>query len=119
MSLVLAIGLVGGVGAVARFLLDGAVAERVAGEFPAGTFAVNITGSFLLGVLAGADVTGDALTIAATGFLGSYTTFSTWIFESERLGEDGEFRMLVLNLGVSLAAGLLAVWVGREIGGLL
>ena len=119
MSLVLAVGLLGGVGAVARFLIDGAVAASVAGEFPAGTFAVNITGSFVLGVLAGAAVSGDALTLAATGLLGSYTTFSTWIFESERLGEDGEFRMLVLNLGASLAAGLVAVWVGREIGGLL
>jgi CrcB protein len=119
MSLVLAIGLVGGVGAVARFLIDGAVAERAASEFPAGTFAVNVTGSFLLGVVAGAGVTGDALVVVATGLLGSYTTFSTWIFESERLGEDGEFRMLVLNLGVSLAAGLIAVWAGRELGGLL
>ena len=119
MSLVLAVALLGGVGAVARFLIDGAVAARVAGEFPAGTFAVNITGSFVLGVLAGAAVAGDALTVAATGLLGSYTTFSTWIFESERLGEDGEFRMLVLNLGVSLAAGLIAIWAGREIGGLV
>jgi CrcB protein len=119
MSLVLAVALVGGVGAVARFVFDGAVAERVAGEFPAGTFAVNVTGSFLIGVVAGAAVTGDALVVVAIGLLGSYTTFSTWIFESERLGEDGEFRMLVLNLGASFAAGLIAVWAGREFGGLL
>ena len=51
--------------------------------------------------------------------LGSYTTFSTWMLESQRLGEDGEFAAMALNLALSLVAGLVAVWAGRELGGLL
>lgn len=118
MTLLIAVGLSGGLGALARLLLDGAVSTTVTGEFPAGTFAVNVSGALLLGLLVGASLEGDALAIAATGVLGSYTTFSTWMLESQRLGEDGEFRVMALNLALSLAAGMVAVWAGRELGGL-
>jgi CrcB protein len=107
------VGLVGGLGALARFWLDGAVSRRVGGVFPAGTLAVNLSGSVALGVLVGAGVGGDALLVAGTGFLGAYTTFSTWMLESERLGEDGRWRALALNLGLSLALGLAAFALGR------
>jgi CrcB protein len=119
MTLLLAVGLAGGLGALARFLLDGAVSTTVAGEFPAGTFAVNVSGTLVLGVLVGASLDGDALAIAATGVLASYTTFSTWMLEAQRLGEDGEFGVMALNLALSLAAGIVAVWAGGELGGLL
>lgn len=117
--LAVAVGLVGGVGALARFLLDGAVSVRVGGGFPAGTFAVNVSGALVLGLVAGVSLSGDALVIVGTGALGSYTTFSTWMLESQRLGEDGADRTMALNLALSLAVGLLAVWLGRELGGLL
>lgn len=110
------IGVVGGVGAVARFLLDATVAARLGRAFPYGTLAVNLTGAFALGVLAGAAVGGDAYRIAGTGLLGAYTTFSTWTFESHRLGEDGRLRLGVWNLALSLALGLLAAWAGRHVG---
>jgi CrcB protein len=119
MTLLLAVGVAGGLGALARFLLDGAVSTTVAGEFPAGTFAVNVSGALVLGLLVGAALDGDALAIAATGVLASYTTFSTWMLEAHRLGEDGEFAVMWLNLVLSLAAGLGAVGAGRELGGLL
>jgi CrcB protein len=109
------IGLAGGVGAVARFALDSAVAGRVATEFPLGTLVVNLSGALALGVLVGAAVHGDAYRVVATGAIGAYTTFSTWMFESQRLGEDGEMRLGALNLAVSLVAGILAVWVGRSL----
>jgi fluoride exporter len=117
--LVAGIGLVGGVGAVTRFLLDGAVSRAAPGRFPLGTLAVNVSGSLVLGVLAGAALAGDAERLAATGFLGAFTTFSTWTLESHRLGEDGELGLGWMNLLVSLVAGLAAAWLGREIGAAL
>ncbi|HEX2391466.1 MAG TPA: fluoride efflux transporter CrcB [Solirubrobacterales bacterium] len=110
------VALAGGGAALARFLLDVAVSERVAGDFPAGTLAVNLSGSALLGMLAGAALHGVALTIVAGGALGSYTTFSTWMLESHRLGEVGDGRGLWLNLAVSLLAGLAAVALGHWLG---
>jgi len=113
-ALVLGIGVIGGAGAIARFLLDGAVSQRVGGRFPWGTLAVNASGSFLLGVVAGA-VEGDAYRLLATGLLGAYTTFSTWMLESHRLGEDGRLRLGAANFALSLAVGLVAVWIGRQL----
>jgi CrcB protein len=112
----LAVGLVGGLGAIARFALDGAVGRRLGRELPFGTLAVNVCGAFVLGVLAGAALSGDGYRIAATGFLGAFTTFSTWMFESHRLGEDGRLRAGALNIAVSLALGLAACWLGRHVG---
>ena len=105
----------GGLGALARFVLDRAVEERAGGGLPFGTLVVNLTGAFVLGLLAGAGVGGDAFRLAGTGFVGAYTTFSTWMLETQRLGEDGQPWLLALNLAVSVAAGLGAVAVGRTL----
>jgi CrcB protein len=113
------VGLLGGAGAVARFLLDGAVASRAASAFPFGTLAVNLTGAFALGVLHGAGVGGDGLRLAGTGLIGAYTTFSTWALESQRLGEDGRLRLGVANVLVSLVLGLACVWLGDRLGATL
>ncbi len=91
MALVAAIGTFGGVGAITRFLLDGAIAGRLGRGFPYGTLVVNLTGSFTLGVLAGVALDGDAYRMAATGLIGAFTTFSTWALESHRLGEDADY----------------------------
>jgi CrcB protein len=109
----------GGLGAVARFALDAAVSQRAGSAFPYGTLGVNLSGAFLLGLLAGAGVTGDALLLAGTAALGSYTTFSTWMFESHRLGEDGQLARMWLNLGGSLLAGLALAALGKALGGAL
>jgi CrcB protein len=116
---VLAVGIVGGAGAIARFVLDGAVAGRLGRAFPYGTLAVNLLGSFVLGVLVGAAVRGEAYDIAATGLLGAFTTFSTWALESHRLGEDGQLRLGALNFAVSLVLGVTAAWAGRQLGAAL
>jgi fluoride exporter len=118
-GLLAAIGLAGGVGAVARFAVDGSVAARVASEFPLGTLVVNLTGAFALGILVGAALDADAYRVAGTGVIGGYTTFSTWAFESQRLGEDGELGLGALNFAVSLVLGVLAAWAGRHLGAAL
>ena len=112
------VALAGGLAALARFSLDAAVSERFAGAFPAGTLAVNLSGAVLLGFTAGVALHGAALTIVAGGGLGSFTTFSTWMFESQRLGEEGDARALWLNIAVSFAAGLAAVTLGLAGGAL-
>ena len=116
---VVAIGLVGGVGAIGRFLLDGAISQRAGRAFPWGTLTVNLTAAFALGVLAGATISEDAYRIAGTGLLGAYSTFSTWMLESHRLGEEGRARLGLANLLGSLVVGLAAAWLGQQVGGLL
>lgn len=112
-------GLLGGLGAISRFLVDAAIAGRVGRTFPFGTLVVNLSGSFVLGVLVGAALNGDSLRLVGTGFIGAYTTFSTWTLESERLAEEGEGTLGLLNFGVSLILGVGIAWLGREIGSLL
>jgi CrcB protein len=113
------VAVLGGLGALARWSLDGLVSARWGRQFPLGTLAVNLTGAFALGLLVGAGIQGRALLLDGTAILGSYTTFSTWMFESHRLGEDGEHRLAMANLAVSLAAGLLAALAGLAIGAAL
>src|SRR4051794_16528868 len=115
----LGVAALGGAGAVARFALDSAVSQRAGSGFPYGTLAVNVSGAFVLGLLAGGDVAGDALLLAGTATLGSYTTFSTWMLESHRLGEDGELGRMWLNLGGSLLAGLAFAALGKALGAAL
>jgi CrcB protein len=108
-----------GIGAVARFVLDAAVGARAGGGFPAGTLTVNLAGAFVLGLLTGLDVTGDALELAGTAFLGAFTTFSTWMYESQRLVEAGEAPAGAANVLLPLGAGLAAAALGRALGGAL
>ena len=119
LAVVLGIGLLGGAGAIGRFLLDGFVTARVRGDFPFGTLAVNLSGALLLGVLVGAAAGDDALRLLGAGLLGAYTTFSTWMLESHRLGEEGRLQLGVANLAVSLVIGLAAAWIGQQIGAAL
>jgi CrcB protein len=112
----IAVGCVGGVAALARFGLDAAVSSRWDGSFPLGTLAVNASGAFLLGLVTGLALHGDALLLVGTGGLGSYTTFSTWMFEAHRLGEEGNAVGLFANVVISIAVGLGAVALGRAIG---
>lgn len=111
------VALLGGVGSLARFLVDGYVSERATtGELPWGTFAVNLSGAMLLGLLAGAAVSGNALVLAGTATLGSYTTLSTWMFESHRLAQNDELMLALVNVVAMLAAGFAAAALGHAIG---
>jgi CrcB protein len=119
MLLWLGIALLGGVGAVARFATDLAVSRRAPAAFPFGTLVVNVSGAFALGVLDGAGAAGDALMLLGTGALGSYTTFSTWLLQSDQLRHEREETLLWLNLAGSLLLGLAAVALGRALGGFI
>jgi CrcB protein len=112
----LSVGLLGGCGAILRFLLDGAVSSRITTSFPLGTLAVNLAGALALGVLVGAGVGGTDLRVVGIGLLGSFTTFSTWMLESERLSEEGEATTAMMNLLASLALGVCVAWLGMQIG---
>ena len=119
LAVVLGIGAVGGLGAIARFLVDSTVAARAGRDFPFGTLVVNLSGALLLGVVVGATLSSTGYRLVGTGFLGAYTTFSTWALESHRLGEDGELRLSGVNFLVSLVLGVATAWLGRKIGAAL
>jgi fluoride exporter len=115
-----AIGVAGAFGALARYGVEGAVARRAA-AFPWGTFIVNVSGSFLLGVVV--TLLGERLTVApwlraatAIGFLGAYTTFSTLSLESYRLVESRSYALAAANLLGSVTAGLVALYGGVVLG---
>ena len=112
----IAVAGLGGAAAIARFLIDGRISQRLGGGFPFGTLAINLSGSLLLGLLSGLALTGEALILAGTATLGSYTTFSTWMLETHRLAEDGDVRGAALNAGLSIVVGVAAAALGRVIG---
>lgn len=113
------VAVLGGFGSIARFLLDGAVTARAGGGFPYGTFAVNASGAFLLGLVAGAALSRDAHLLAGTATIGAFTTFSTWVFETHRLGEEGNGGRAAANVLVSLAVGIGGAALGHLLGGRL
>jgi fluoride exporter len=118
MSVVVWLGVasLGGAGAVSRFLLDRAVSKRVGRPFPFGTLVVNISGALLLGFFGGLALSPSLALLAGTAFVGSYTTFSTWMLETQRLAEERQVVSAFANIAVSVVLGLTAAWVGLTIG---
>src|ERR1700676_2149243 len=106
MTVWLGLVVAGAIGAPCRYLLDAVVQDRIAGSFPWGTFAVNMTGSLLLGLITGAALyhgfPNTPKVILGTGFCGAYTTFSTWTYETVDLLEDGEVGDALRNASVSV-----------------
>jgi CrcB protein len=108
---------IGGLGSVLRFLVDGAVSSRLERrDFPFGTLVVNISGAAILGLLTGLALGDTAALLAGTAAVGSYTTFSTWMLETQRLAEEREVRSAAINVIASLALGIAAAAVGKAIG---
>ena len=116
--ILLALG--GGAGAVARFTISTRVYSRTGPGFPWGTFVVNALGSFLLGVvmtgLADTPLGTQLIALLAIGFLGDFTTFSTFAYESVMLARDGQWRRALVYLLGSTASALAAVMVGLACG---
>lgn len=108
-------GLAGGAGAGARLVIGRVVAQAAGGHLHLGTLAVNLSGAFLLGLLVGVAPGGATQSVLGTGLLGGYTTFSTWMYESQRLGRQHRTGALAVNLVGSLLLGLVAVWLGRAL----
>jgi CrcB protein len=112
----LAIAVAGAIGAPLRYLIDGAVSDRVRSLFPWGTFVVNMSGSFALGLITGLVLyhafPADGRLIIGVGLIGAYTTFSTFTFEAASLIERREIRLAALNIGGSVVLGAAAAAAG-------
>ncbi|MGX9673464.1 fluoride efflux transporter CrcB [Mycobacterium sp. HM-7] len=115
----LGVALIGGAGAVTRFLVDRAVSKRKSSSFPYGTFAVNLSGAWLLGFFGGLALSPNVALLAGTAFVGAYTTFSTWMLETQRLGEERQVWFALANIVASVVLGLAAAALGLWMGGLL
>jgi CrcB protein len=114
-----AVGVLAAIGALARYALDDVVQRRRSWPFPVGILAVNTSGSFALGILAGAGTSGWPLRLAGAALLGSYTTFSTWIFDSQQLVAARNARAASLNIAASALLGIGAVALGFAAGSVL
>lgn len=107
---------IGGCGSVLRFVVDGAVGARLRKGFPFGTLVVNVSGAMILGFVTGLTLGADQALLAGTAAVGSYTTFSTWMFETQRLTEERQNRSAAINVVASLVLGVGAAALGRWIG---
>jgi fluoride exporter len=117
----LMVGVGGGLGSILRFWLGSYIGGRLGSRFPYGTFVINVTGSFLIGMV---------LTILAEktqwspnwrylipiGFIGGYTTFSTFEYETLRLVQDGQMVTAMFNVVGSVMVGFAGVWAGAVAG---
>ncbi|KRC46741.1 chromosome condensation protein CrcB [Leifsonia sp. Root227] len=118
--LVLGVAVAGGLGAVARLVLDGVLRSRIVVSFPLGTTVINVTGSFLLGLVTGLAIANglpaEWRAVIGTGFLGGYTTFSTASYETVRLAQQRRYRAAAFNafgmMLLALAAAGLGLWLG-------
>lgn len=115
------VGVAGACGALARYLIGLAVAARISTSFPWATVLINVSGAFLIGLLASLTtrhvVNTFTQTLLATGFLGGYTTFSTMSWEGLQLVRGGNRRLALLYLGGNVVPGWLAAVLGLVIGG--
>ncbi|MBK8553730.1 MAG: fluoride efflux transporter CrcB [Ignavibacteria bacterium] len=117
------IGIGGFLGAVSRFLLAKFINNYFT-SFPLGTLIVNVSGSFLLGFIVysflnGKNVSAEFRDFSTIGFIGAFTTMSTFAYESFRLAELSEYLYFGLNIFLNVFLCLLAVYLGRELGLLL
>jgi CrcB protein len=113
------VAVIGGVGSVVRFVVDRQVARRAARSLPFGTLTVNITGAVLLGFITALGLSHTWALLAGTAFVGAYTTFSTWMLETQRLTEERQLLPAVANIGVSIVLGVAAAAAGHAIAGLM
>ncbi len=123
---VLLVAIGGAIGAAARYLAGLWIADRFGAGFPWGTFFVNVTGSFLIGIvlvlIERGTLPGEARLFLAVGILGGYTTFSSFSYETLQLLNGGDIRPVLLNAFGQLFVGLLGVYLGvvlaRALGGI-
>lgn len=117
------VGLAGACGALARYLIGRLIVARSNSTFPWSTLLINVTGAFLIGLIAGLTtrhvLAPLAQTVLATGFLGGYTTFSTMSWEGVQLLRGGGMRQCLFYLGGNVIPGLLAAALGLWVGGVL
>ncbi len=111
----------GALGAVSRYAIDGWVGNAARGQFPWGTLVINVAGSFVLGIVV--ELTTSRLlphpnwrVALGIGFLGAFTTFSTFTYETVRLTEDSAYALALLNVAAMTTLGLVAAVAGLLLG---
>lgn len=109
----------GAAGSVARYALSAVIQQRAAGPFPIGTLVVNVSGSFLLGLimryaLATPALSPEVRALLTVGFCGGFTTFSTFSYETARLLEDGDYRRALAYIVISVVLSLVGIIAGFE-----
>lgn len=117
----LMVGIGGFLGSIARYAVGSYVGSRFGSRFPYGTFLINISGSFIIGMLIAVLEARTALSpnwryLLPIGFVGAYTTFSTFEYETFRIMQDGDVLVAALNIVLSVAVGFAAVWSGITAG---
>jgi CrcB protein len=115
------VGIGGFIGAIARFWLGSYIGTKMGTRFPYGTFVINISGSFLIGLILTFLSERTHLDpswhyLVPVGFIGAYTTFSTFEYETLRTVQDGQFLIASLNVTLSVLLGFAAVWAGAVAG---
>jgi len=113
--MILLVTLAGAFGAVVRYLLSGFVQRRIDTDLPVGTLAVNLSGAFLIGIVVGIDDLQSTVGLLAVGFLGGFTTFSTWMIETIRLGIPPLRSRSLFNLTTTLVAGVALAAAGYSL----
>ena len=118
------VGVGGFLGAIARFWVGGVVYQRLGTRFPYGTCVINVSGCFLIGFVLTVLTERTHLSanwryLVPIGFIGAYTTFSTFEWETLGAARDGQFIIAGLNVGLSLVLGFIAVWLGMVCGRLI
>ncbi len=118
-----AVGLGGFLGAIARYLLGTYIGSRYGVRFPYGTFVINVSGSFFVGLvlalLARTTASPYWRYLIPIGFIGAFTTFSTFEYETLRAVQDGQAITGLLNVVLSVILGFIAVWAGAALGRIL
>ena len=117
MRLLWYVGIGAAIGGMSRFLLGSFIQQRTAGDFPMGTLVINVTGSFLLGIIMRYAIQTDAVSpelraLLTSGFCGGYTTFSTFSYEAAILLKEGEYSRASLYVGSSVAFALIFMFLG-------
>ena len=111
------VGLGGFIGSIARFWLGSYITHRMGARFPYGTFVINVSGSFLIGMIVTllaerSQWSPNLLYLIPIGFIGAYTTFSTFELEAFRSVHSGELLLSLLYVALSVVVGFVAVWLG-------
>ena len=115
------VGIGGFAGSIARYWLGSYIGEKMGTRFPYGTFVINISGSFLIGLIMSLLAekmrwNPNWIYLIPIGFIGAYTTFSTFEYETLRTVQDGQFLTAFLNITLSVVTGFVAVWAGAAAG---
>jgi fluoride exporter len=113
------IGIGGAAGSLARFIIGKAIAVKLKRRFPWNTFIINITGAVFLGLVLNLNISGNVYFLIADGFLGAFTTFSTFMYEGTNLIRENEIKNAAMYIFASLCTGIIGFIMGMAAGSLI